>query len=266
MYEAYGGWTFAFADYYAINLTTWINTPKLDFLAQTIDPLNYKENLTMPKLVCDATGDEFFMPDDDYYWWGDLEGETYRLMIQNAEHSMATGIPELVPGIIGFYNTLLHGQNRPSLDWSIAPGSGDITLEVDATVLTPKEVKLQHATTFGAERRDFRLIKGDTPADPCHFIKVSIFGEACVNPIIWWGETISPVAKAPNAAGHEIWTYKLSQPMPSSGWAGFFAEVRYAGYTEGAPDVVVTTQVSIIPQTFPFKPCGSGAECYGVLV
>ena len=26
----------------------------------------YKENLTMPKLVIDATGDEFFMPDDDW--------------------------------------------------------------------------------------------------------------------------------------------------------------------------------------------------------
>jgi hypothetical protein len=31
------------------------------------------------------------MPDDDYFWWGKLKGETYRLMVQNAEHSMATG-------------------------------------------------------------------------------------------------------------------------------------------------------------------------------
>ena len=40
----------------------------LSLSLKVIDPLNYKPQLTMPKLVIDATGDEFFMPDDDYFW------------------------------------------------------------------------------------------------------------------------------------------------------------------------------------------------------
>lgn len=266
MYEAYGGWTFAFADYYAENITNWVNTPMLDMLAKQIDPLFYKQNLTIPKLICDATGDEFFMPDDDYYWWGELPGETYRLMIQNAEHSMATGVLELVPAIGGFINTFIHNQVRPSLDWSIAPGTGVITLEIDSTVATPKEVKLWHATTPSHDRRDFRLVTGNTPADPCKFIKLNIFGSACLNPIIWWDETMQPTSNSTNAQGHEILTYTLTQPTPAEGWVGFLGEIKYPGYEEGAADVVVTTQVSIMPQTFPFKPCGTGEACHGNLV
>lgn len=37
----------------------------MDVLALQVDPLSYKENLTMPKLVVDATGDEFFQVQDD---------------------------------------------------------------------------------------------------------------------------------------------------------------------------------------------------------
>jgi len=91
MIKAYGGWTFAFQDYYDLNLTEWFDIPGADAtqavchsvvgatspcvvspevfdpLVNIIDPLVYKENLTMPKLVIDATDDEFFMPDDDHF-------------------------------------------------------------------------------------------------------------------------------------------------------------------------------------------------------
>jgi PhoPQ-activated pathogenicity-related protein len=37
-------------------------------LAAAIDPFSYKDRLTMPKLVCNAGGDEFFLPDDWRYF------------------------------------------------------------------------------------------------------------------------------------------------------------------------------------------------------
>ena len=37
-----------------------------------IDPLVYRERLLMPKLVIDASGDEFFMLDDNHFWWDDM--------------------------------------------------------------------------------------------------------------------------------------------------------------------------------------------------
>ena len=33
--------------------------------------------------------------DDDHYWWDALEGEKHRLIIQDAEHSLATGLEQV---------------------------------------------------------------------------------------------------------------------------------------------------------------------------
>lgn len=40
------------------------------------------------------------------YWWGELLGETNRLMVPDAEHTMATGIFILVPAMINYYNAI----------------------------------------------------------------------------------------------------------------------------------------------------------------
>lgn len=60
LFRDYNGFSFAFQDYCAMNLTKDLTNGLFPPLARHIDPLNYKENLTMPKLVIDSTGDEFF--------------------------------------------------------------------------------------------------------------------------------------------------------------------------------------------------------------
>ena len=262
MWKAYGGWTFAFEDYWELNITKYVNEPGMVKLAKQIDPLQYKSNLTMSKLVIDSTGDEFFMPDDDHYWWGDLEGETLRMMVQNAEHSMATGILELITGVEAWYWGLLTDTPRPQFTWSIANDTGIINIQASTK---PHKVVLRFATTFGSKRRDFRLIKGDTKEDPCDFIPVHVFGDACINPVIWIGEDIAPESAVLSTAadGSTVYNYKLSQPLPPSGWRGFFGELYFKG-PQGTL-YQLTTQVSIIPQTFPFPAC-QGEACIGGLV
>ena len=60
-----GGWTFAFVDYLESGVPAFFGTSYIERLAQAIDPINFKENLTMSKLVVDSTGDEFFQVQDD---------------------------------------------------------------------------------------------------------------------------------------------------------------------------------------------------------
>lgn len=60
-WRAYGGWTFALTDYYQMNFTTQLDNPNMQLLANIVDPYVYRKRLTMPKLVIDSTGDEFFM-------------------------------------------------------------------------------------------------------------------------------------------------------------------------------------------------------------
>jgi len=46
-----------------------------------------------------AVGDEFQHPDDTKKWWSSMPDPKHFVMTPNAEHSMATGIPEIVPAI-----------------------------------------------------------------------------------------------------------------------------------------------------------------------
>jgi PhoPQ-activated pathogenicity-related protein len=255
MWQTLGNWTFAFTDYLAMGVPQYFGTPAVEILQNVIDPLVYKENLTMSKLVIDATGDEFFQVQDDEFWWGQLPGESLRMMIDNAEHSMATGAIYLITGVEPWYWGLLTNTPRPTFNWTISPTDGAITINTYGT--QPNKVVLRFATTLDGYRRDFRLISGDTPANPCIYIPVNVFGEACLRPIIWVGETI-----AESAPG----VYIATQPLPPTGWRGFLCELYYDGPT-GSPNTTyqLTTQVSVIPNTYPFPPC-NGTGCMGGLV
>ncbi len=37
--------------------------------------------MTMPKLVVNSGGDEFFLPDDNYYFWDDLPGKKFLRLV-----------------------------------------------------------------------------------------------------------------------------------------------------------------------------------------
>lgn len=254
MWQTLGNWTFAFADYLAQGVPAYFGTPAVDVLQAVIDPLVYAANLTMPKLVIDATGDEFFQVQDDQYWWGKLPGESLRMMIDNAEHSMATGALYLITGVEAWYWGLLTGTPRPTFSWNISAVDGSITINTQG--VQPNQVVLRFTTTLDGYRRDFRLISGNTPANPCQYIPVNIFGSACLRPIIWVGESVA--ATGPN-------TYKLTQPLPPVGWRAFLAELYYDGVPGSNTTYQLTTQVSVIPNTFPFPPC-SGQGCMGGLV
>ena len=45
MYRAYGGWTFAFKDYLDMNISKYLDDPRLDQLAAIVDP--YCENTSI---------------------------------------------------------------------------------------------------------------------------------------------------------------------------------------------------------------------------
>ena len=270
MWQTLGNWTFAFTDYRDMNVTKYLNdgSSYLDVLAAAMDPLVFAENLTMSKLVIDATGDEFFQPQDDDFWWGQLPGENLRMMVDNAEHSMATGALYLITGAETWFKALLDGTPRPSFSWTKSTdpvtGMGSITITVKGP-LQPVAVVNRMTTTLDGYRRDFRLVSGDTPANPCKYIKVPLFGSACLRPIIWIGESIGPVSYDP---AKQVSTYVATQDAPDVGWRAFLVELYFNSTIPGL-DFQLTTQVHTIaaPGTpiYPFPLC-KGIECIGDLV
>ena len=47
-----------------MNFTLELDNPVTQRMMDIIDPIKYVDRLKMPKLVVDAVGDEFFLPDD----------------------------------------------------------------------------------------------------------------------------------------------------------------------------------------------------------
>ena len=78
-----GGWSFALVQYYNEGLTAYFDAPEFEKMAEIIDPLSYKDRLTMPKLVISATGDEFFHPDDSYNWFDQMKGSFQILLLHS---------------------------------------------------------------------------------------------------------------------------------------------------------------------------------------
>ena len=330
MYRAYGGWTFAFEPYWALNITADLaeGDKALVPLTRVIDPLHYAPWLRkVPTLVIDSTGDEFFMPDDDWYWWnsegfpgtGPIKSENlYRLFASNAEHSFATGIYPLITGLDAFYTTTLAPERpRPTLDWVLDHGDGSILAWVPKGSAT--RVVLRSATSADNTRRDFRLVKGDTKFDPCVPPKewpVKVFGNACLNlGVLWAGQDLAPLSANPydrctaaggNAAGAAAtWScaadadcpgstcdaatgccasdggfdvYRARVPFPPGGkWRAFLVEVFFPGPKQGllptswiselmGKHFKLTTQIQIVPNTFPFEDCTTFEDCKGHLV
>lgn len=180
MYRNYDGWTWAMHDYTEQDYCAHLDDPENQILSDIIDGYVYRERLTMPKLVVNAGGDEFFMPDDTHWWWKDMPEPKHFLMVPNAEHSQATGILEVVPAIGSFIRTVIHDTPAPAFTWDIdMEGNGDITVDVGQT--GPKKVVMWWATTCNGERRDWRLLNIDSPCT----CGVEVKGH-CLNLKVFW--------------------------------------------------------------------------------
>jgi len=119
-------------------------------------------------------------------------------------------------------------------------------------------------TTLDGYRRDFRLVAGDTPANPCKYIPVPVFGSACLRPIVWIGNSIGPVSPFNGASS----TYVAHVDPPAAGWRAHLIEFYFNSTIPGLY-FQLTTQVSTIPAygtpLFPFPLC-QGNACNGDLV
>lgn len=253
-FRMYNGWTFALQDYYAMNFTQDLDLPATTQLARIVDPYFYLHRLTMPKLAINAGGDEFQMPDDQRHWGHAAPGEMNFLLVKNAEHSMATGVFEVIQSAGAFLQAVNHNYPRPQSNWSIDAASGNITVW---TNVVPKVVTLSYADSAGdvsKGKRDFRWA-----ALNVSFCPVRIFG-GCVRPVLWTTtkdvERLSPTS------------FRAAFPFPTDGtWRAFMIEMQWPNPV-GQDDFYFTSPASVVPPTYPFPGCGgdTGISCRGTLM
>jgi PhoPQ-activated pathogenicity-related protein len=238
-----GGWSFAFKPYWNENLTQGFYNPKTTRIWEVEDMYYYRERLTLPIMEMVSSGDEFFLLDDNHHWWNDIPDPKWLMMLPNAEHTMAPHYLQIYETLVSFVMSVVDNVPLPSVTWTMAetPTGGNIHL---VTNPPPINLKAYWAVTLGNDtRRDFRLASQDD-------------GETALHPVFWRQNlTIVDMGNG---------EYHLDMENTPGEWTGFFLEGEWEGPT--GLRWMATSQVNIIPWTFPRAQCTDAASCYGYLV
>ncbi len=192
-WQTYGFWAPAVDDYTEEGIFNWIDSREFERLTEIVEPFNFlDEYAEIPKLLINASGDQFFLPDSWKFYWDDLPGEKHLAYIPNTGHSLDK--TDAAQVLLGFYSHIIAGQERPEYQWEISDEA--ISLEIDPEN-PPVAIKLWTATN--ESERDFRI---------------DVLGPA-------W--TASNIPIAPNGS------YNIPIQSPAKGWRGHFVELTYAG-------------------------------------
>jgi PhoPQ-activated pathogenicity-related protein len=296
-YRSYGGWTYALQDYIDMNITLRFDDPNMILLQQYEDPFFYRDRLTMPKLVVNAVMDEFQQPDDTHYWWNDMPEPKHFLIAPNAEHSMATGILEVVPAISAWVLNHLLSEPIPKFTWDIDQTTGAITATLNEIGVV-HEANVWWAYSCGQNawdnnvlRRDYRVAHLDNPCS------CGLYADGyCANLKSFWHK--QPLVATSNK-GRRQYTAKIDAPGDGR-WVAYFIDIKYVNKNAFTIDIMnlyknmtqyskekrgvrftdkygldvdfggfphdfgrfyeFTTEVSVFPNTFPYPEC-SGVSC-----
>lgn len=192
-----------------------IGTPEYRAVLDIEDPFNYRDRpaLRMPKFLMNASGDQFFLPDNSQFYYSEVSGEKHLRYVPNAKHNLAGS--DSLESLLSFYQSVVLGTPRPRFDWK---KESDGSLKVTAQD-RPLEVKLWQATN--PEARDFR---------------VDTIGNAYTSTIL-----------LPGSDG--VYTGKVAKP--AKGYTAFFVEVTFPG--PGKYPFKFTTGVSVVPDVLPHQ-------------
>src|SRR5690606_17096910 len=148
-HRAYGFWAPAVGDYERHGIMEWMGTHEMDSLAAIEDPFAYADRLDIPKLILNATGDQFFLPDSSRFYFDSIPGPKALRYVPNADHSLRES--DAIETLLAWYYALLQDTPIPSVTWE-HPSSGEIIVRADRK---PSSAVLWKATAPDA--RDFRL-------------------------------------------------------------------------------------------------------------
>lgn len=150
-HAAYGFWAPSLGDYQSQGLTAFFDSPLSAPLLNLVDPYSYRQRLTMPKCIINASGDEFFTPDSSQFYFDDLSGEKLLAYFPNANHSLDD--TQALDTLTAFFWSIVNDKPLPKVSWKLDDkGAWHVTCKTP-----PQKVKLWHAVN--PEARDFRVAK-----------------------------------------------------------------------------------------------------------
>ena len=116
-YRAYGAYSDAVKDYVDQGIMDWMGTPQFRALMKIEEPYEYRERLTMPKLLLNATGDQFFLPDSSQFYFDQAARREAPALRAEYRATRSTSPTRSRP-LQAFYASIVKGTPRPEFTWT----------------------------------------------------------------------------------------------------------------------------------------------------
>jgi PhoPQ-activated pathogenicity-related protein len=169
----------------------------------------------MPKLLINATCDEFFVTDSWKFYWNDLQGESYLQYVPNVGHGLhGSYLPE---NLVSFYHSTITDTKIPDFKWHISKDT--IYAEVDPG----SDYQIRKWEAINESSRDFKLY---------------VVGEEA------WKMEVLDIS--------ENGSYVIPLTAPESGYKGALVEVVFNPDSDFP--LILTTGTVVTPDTYPFDP------------
>ena len=141
-------------------------------------------------------------------------------MIADAEHSMSTGVQELVPSMSTFIHSVLADITFPTVNWTLDDDSGNITLYYYGNTSQIVDVRRWEARSCADKRRDFRVINLD---NPCLCGADVSDGEYCFNvESLFLGENLDAISVTNDKAVY----FASPNEIPDRYWIATMISIR----------------------------------------
>ena len=161
--------------------------PEATKLLAMVDPITYRDRLSLPKLQINGTNDPYWTLDSMNLYWDDLIGPKWVVYLPNAGHGLDQHREYAINGVGALFRHVMSNTPFPEISWKFTEETGDVRLDVTSKP-APKSVQIWTATS---KTLDFR----ESP----------------------W--TSSPLLSQR--------TMSVSQPKPETGNIGIFADLEY---------------------------------------
>jgi PhoPQ-activated pathogenicity-related protein len=193
----------------------WIETDEFLAMLQLVEPYQFLDRLTMPKLLINATCDEFFVTDSWKFYWQDLQGDSYLQYVPNVGHGLnGSYLPE---NLVSFYQHIISGAKIPEFSWHISNDTIYADVEPDT---------------------DYRIRKWEAVNDTARDFKLYVVGDEA-----WQMESLPHTDNG---------MYAIPVENPTQGFKGALVEVVFNPESEFP--LTLTTGTLVTPDRYLFGP------------
>ena len=148
-WRCYGEWSPAIENYIDEGIMNWLNTEEFKEMLEIVGPYSFRDQLTIPKLLINATCDEFFVTDSWKFYWDDLRGDNYLQYVPNGNHGLHGSYQP--PSLISFYYSVITNTPIPEFNWRV--GTDTIFMQIDPH----SDYVIRKWEAVNEKGRDFRI-------------------------------------------------------------------------------------------------------------